>query len=446
MANTLRTLIKIITCIALVICPMPEQKCEAEFNGTFLQSWMSTYWDDERWQEEIGVMKEAGIKYLIIQDVASKSTDGDWTVYYYSDLEVFENADFGATDVIESALRNCEGSGIKVMIGLGLFDNWWTKSGFGDEYSELCDVCSDMIAEIHENYVKKYPDAFYGWYFTPEMSNGPLVKLSSPFIAKGINKVIAAIEKTDASAPLLLSPYFSQFGANPEIESAKIFWTSFLSRVNFRSQDIFCPQDAVGAGWVFEENLPNIWRMYSDAVKASGKDIHLWANCENFTSPSFKSSTSGIFTPFPTENTEYVTATLDRFVRQMEIASHYAENIITFSYNHYYSPVYTDPMFHETYLDYLKNGHVLESEAPTAPTGLEFSTDGDENTVLSWQASSDNFGVAYYRICADGKFVARSEYWQENSVVITEAQSGTVYSIVAYDAAGNPSAAADITF
>ncbi len=36
MANVFRTVIRIITCIALIICPMPsEKKCEAEFNGTF---------------------------------------------------------------------------------------------------------------------------------------------------------------------------------------------------------------------------------------------------------------------------------------------------------------------------------------------------------------------------------------------------------------------------
>ena len=209
MANVFRTVIRIITCIALFICPMPtEKKCEAEFNGTFIQSWMSSYWDDERWQDEIGAMKEAGIKYLIIQDVAHKASDGTWTVYYNSNLDTFTNATFGAADVVESALRNCEGSGIKVMIGLGLYDEWWTKSGFGKDYSELCNVSADMIEEIYNKYVSKYPDAFYGWYFTPEMSNGPLVKLSSPFIAKGVNVIIDAIERTDADAPLLLSPAF----------------------------------------------------------------------------------------------------------------------------------------------------------------------------------------------------------------------------------------------
>ena len=186
--------------------------------------------------------------------------------------------------------------------------------------------------------------------------------------------------------------------------------------------------------------------MYSDAVKLSGKNIRLWANVENFTSAVAKSNTTGITTPLVTENTQDVTATLDRLVKQMDIASRYAENIITFSYNHYYSPVYVDPMFHNTYVDYLKHGHVLESEAPTAPTDLGFSVDGDGNTVLSWQASTDNFGVAYYRICADGKFLTRCEYNEDTAAVIENAQSGTVYTITAYDAAGNASQAAEIVY
>ncbi len=445
MATVLRSILRIITCIALIICPLPERRCEPKFNGTFLQSWMSSSWDDARWQDEIDVMEESGIEYLIIQDVANKSSDGDWSIYYDSELDVFRDASRSA-DVIDAALRNCEGSDVKVMIGMGLFDNWWSKSGFGDEYSELCSVCADMIEEIHAKYISKYPSSFYGWYFTPEMSNGPLVKLSSCNIAKGINTVIDAIERTDADAPLLLSPYFSQFGANPGIESAKLFWASFLKQVNFRSQDIFCPQDAVGAGWVLEENLINVWRMYSDAVRLSGKDIHLWANCENFTSARIKSLTSGLITPFPTENTEDVTATLDRFVRQMDIASRYAENIITFSYNHYYSPAYVDPMFHETYLDYVRNGYVLESEAPTAPNGLSLSADGGGNVTLSWQASSDNFGVAYYRICADGEFAARCEYWQDTSLELDNPEQGVKYTVTAFDAAGNASAAAEIVY
>ena len=45
----------------------PERRCNPEFNGTFIQSWMSGSWDDERWQTEIENMQNAGIEYLIVE-------------------------------------------------------------------------------------------------------------------------------------------------------------------------------------------------------------------------------------------------------------------------------------------------------------------------------------------------------------------------------------------
>ena len=443
MASVVKFVFEIITCVSLILFPLPERKCEPKFNGTFIQSWMSSSWDDERWQEEFAVMEEAGIEYLIIQDIASKSTDGNWSLYYDSDLPALAQATESENDVIEKALKNSIGYDIKIFIGLGLFDNWWTSAGFGNEYSDFCDVCVQMIKEIHQKYSNIAPDAFYGWYFTPEINNGPLMKLSSPSLAKGVNKIIAAIEETDADHPLLLSPFYTQFGAVPSIQGAKLMWASFIKSVNFRNHDILCPQDAVGAGWTLEENLINVWRMYSQAVKLSGKDIRIWANCENFTSYNAKSLQSGLLTPYATENTQSVTATLDRFVWQMDIASRYTENIITFSYNHYYSPEYVNSMFHDTYLDYIANGYTLESEAPTAPQDFKAEIT-DSSVILTWSESTDNFGVAYYRICKNGKFLGRVEYFETAEFADSEIKANAVYTITAYDAAGNASETAEI--
>ena len=44
------------------------------------------------------------------------------------------------------------------------------------------------------------------------------------------------------------------------------------------------------------------------------------------------------------------------------------------------------------------------------------------------------------------KFLARCEYNEDTVTVIKNAQSGTVYGITAYDAAGNASQTAEITY
>ena len=416
----------------------PERSCNPEFNGTFLQSWMSGSWDDERWQTEIENMQNAGIEYLILQDVANKGSEalgGSWNVYYDSELPAFGNAVYGG-NVIEKALRNCEGSGIKVFVGLAMFDDFWEETSLSPQYKEVCGIMADMVKEIYGKYGSY--ECFYGWYFTPEISNSLIRQIYIKGIADGINLVIDSINETDGSKPLLMSPFMSEYlSAGPVLSLTT--YVRLINSINFRDGDIFAPQDAVGAKWVSEKNLERNWKLYRAAVDSCEADLQLWANCENFSTVVAPSVLEGILNPPATENTVYVTETLDRFVRQMDIASGYCENIITFSYNHYFSPDYVNPAFIETYYDYLANGYMLETEAPSAPQNITV-TATDEGTLITWDAAEDNIGIAYYRIEKDGRFLARVDLvygWEELSCLDTGAAGE--YVITAYDCAGNKS-------
>ena len=443
-------IIKIISAVmAFLMAMLPlgdtnqtEKKCNAEFNGTFLQSWMSSSWDDERWQTEIDNMLDAGIEYLILQDVANKSTEasgGTWTVYYDSQLDCFTDAAFGG-DVIEAALRNCEGSGIKVFVGLAMFDDFWLQGAITSQYNEMCTVAAEMTKEIYGRYYENYSDTFYGWYFTPEINNVITCQVNIKGQAEGLNKIIESIDTLNSDMPLLLSPFYAQYlAAGPVLTLSNL--VRFFDYTNFRDGDIFAVQDAVGAKWVREDDLEMTWKMYSEAVRSCDADVKLWANCENFSLAFADTALDGIFTRPATENTVSVTETLDRFVWQMDIASKYAENIITFSYNHYYSPDYVNPGFIETYYDYLENGYTLESEAPAAPGNFSIA-ETDEGTLLTWDAAEDNIGIAYYRIEKDGKFLARIDMvygWEE--LAFTDAGLTGEYTITAFDCAGNASEA-----
>ncbi len=418
----------------------PEQKCDPKFNGTFLQSWMSSSWSDERWQDEIKNMKDAGIEYLILQDVANKSADDSWSVYYDSALSCFENAT-EYTDVIDAALRNCKGSGIKVFIGLAMFDDFWTEGAITGQYKEMCIVASDMVNEIYNNYFNEYSDCFYGWYFTPEFNNVLTCQININGLCDGLNLIIDQINKTNKSLPILMSPFYAEYLATgPFVTLTNL--VRVFNRINFRDGDIFAPQDAVGALWTSEDNLEKVWKMYSAAVETCDADIKLWANCENFSLGFADTLLDGILTRPATENTSSITSTLDRFVRQMDIASKYAENIITFSYNHYFSPSYVNSVFIETYLDYVDNGFILENEAPSEVKNF-IKSPAENGVTLSWDSAEDNFGIAYYRIEKNGKFMTRIELCFDADIetVYTDV-NGTLndeYSIVAFDAAGNAS-------
>lgn len=450
MFSLLQKLISALIVFVISVMPFsqtPERKCNPEFNGTFLQSWLSCTWSDEQWQSEIENMQNAGIEYLIIQDVANKaykSSGGGWTVYYDSSLDVFENAQ-RCPDVIEAALRNCKGTDIKVFIGLAMFDDFWTEGAITGQYAEMCAVAADMSEEIYKKYYESCSENFYGWYFTPEFNNVLTCQVNIGGMADGLNEIIDRLNSLDSSMPLLLSPFYAEYlSAGPVLTLTNL--VRLFDKVNFRDGDIFAPQDAVGALWTSEENLERNWKMYAEAVKTADADVRLWANCENFTLAFADTAFDGIFTRPATENTQSVTSTLDRFVRQMEIASRYSENIITFSYNHYFSPQAVDSAFINTYLDYVENGYVLENEMPCAVPGFT-KIAGDSGVELSWENSTDNFGIAYYRIEKNGEFLARIEMCFDEAELAYIDLNGTVtdsYTIVAYDAAGNSSASVTI--
>nr|WP_281360154.1 glycoside hydrolase family 6 protein [Isoptericola halotolerans] len=81
-----------------------------------------------------------------------------------------------------------------------------------------------------------------------------------------------------------------------------------------------------------------------------------------------------------------------------------------------------------------------DTEAPTVPTGLTAGAVTQSSVALSWSASSDDTGVAGYRVHRDGDLVADVT---ATSVTDTGLTAGTTYSytVTAYDAAGNSSAA-----
>ena len=408
----------------------PPQRCEAKFNGTFLQSWLCLWWSDEDWQEEIRYMKEAGIEYLILQDVASFS-GGSAEVNYPSGLECFAGCE-PVCDVVDAALRNCQNSGLKVFVGLADYADWWVWGGIRPAYQTVCETMAQMMTELYDNYHESYRDTFYGWYFTPEFNNVLTHQVSWSRIIRDFNTVIDRANELDPSLPMLVSPYFTEYLSVPSVLATYPMWKTFFQKAHLRDGDIFAPQDAVGAQWTPLDRLEDVWKMYAAAVKTCPGKVALWANCENMT----VARKALPFMPPATLEQTNQTATLDRFVRQMEIASHYAENIITFSYNHFYSPHTVHPTYHDTYLDYLQNGR-LETEPPAAPGDLTVS-DG----VLTWSASTDNIGIAYYIVYQNGKAVARVEADEDLQINV---KSGKTYTVVALDGAGNRSESATVT-
>lgn len=436
--------------LALVAVAVPAsftvaaaQRCEKKANGTFIQSWLCQNWSDAKWETELDYMDQAGMTYLIYADVAYRDS-GTWTTKYPSQISGLAGTNNGL-DVIENVLRNCARHNIKVFIGMGNYSEFEVNGGIGSTFTSFCNISAQIVAEIYNLYHSRYPDTFYGWYFVPEFNNNYLNM--TPYVSKfasGMNVVINELNQLDPAMPLLLSPYFMKYYTTASVSSTKTFWTNMLTRINFRAGDILAPQDAVGAGWIEMSDLDSVTKMYRQAVDAANKGVILWSNCESF----IQNHDSSLLGPPETENTTFVTSPLNRYVQQMTIVSQYVDNIIMFSYNHYYSPNQNDPVFNNTYLDYLANG-ALETQCPTAPTRISTALQSDGSLKIGWGGASDNIGIAAYRVLKNGSFMVRNDVsYGSGFTVCTDADfstSGqTTYEIQAIDGAGNASGYAAI--
>ncbi len=79
--------------------------------------------------------------------------------------------------------------------------------------------------------------------------------------------------------------------------------------------------------------------------------------------------------------------------------------------------------------------------APSTPTGLAASATGTNAARLTWSASTDNVGVAGYRVSRDGGAPTTVGTTQFNDSGLTPGAT-YLYSVVAFDANGNTSGAA----
>ncbi|MGB2791553.1 MAG: fibronectin type III domain-containing protein, partial [Candidatus Moraniibacteriota bacterium] len=80
-----------------------------------------------------------------------------------------------------------------------------------------------------------------------------------------------------------------------------------------------------------------------------------------------------------------------------------------------------------------------DTSAPSVPTGLSGTATSMTTVDLSWTASTDNVGVAGYRVFRDGVQVGTTSAVSYSDTGLTKSTAYS-YSVLAYDAAGNPSA------
>ncbi|MFF2889522.1 DUF4434 domain-containing protein [Paenibacillus sp. NPDC057967] len=395
-----------------VLEEVPAPANVLKLNGSFLQPELGDQWSNTQWEDEFQYMKDVGMDHLILQ--WSANTEFGTAVYPTTVSGLTQET---SQDVVAKALQMGEEYGLDIYIGLQLNHEWFANYTNNVAWlDEEAGIAGELIEDLWNQY-SSY-DSFKGWYLSFEVDNWNLPDATSwQRMADFYNDVTTVAHTVSPGLPIMISPFYNVSGGlNPS--GWQTMWNYILSLTDI---DILALQDGIGAGHAATSDLASWFAATKNAITASSPGTALWADTETFNMD---------FRPMD------MRLMLDNMLAVEPYVSHYT----SFSFNHYMSPQTVNPLYYETYADYVATG-IMDSSAPTIPSGLT-ATAADSMTVnLNWSSSTDNTGVVGYQIYRNGELVHAS-YIAAVNFVDKQLTPGTsyTYAVRAFDAAGNLSA------
>ncbi|MBO5828340.1 MAG: DUF4434 domain-containing protein [Paludibacteraceae bacterium] len=409
--------------------------CFANIDGTFIQTWLYSYWTDERWEAEISSMKEIGIQEIIMADIASRSNSNEpWSCSYPSQLS---NTSLSA-DETTKILKQAKKGGVKVYLGLGCDSRWWNWNLCNDndyqEFAEAMTMSCKFARELYSTYKTEFSNTFSGFYSVYEIWNH--IEWNNPHrrsiyaqrMAEQFNRLIDTLNAIDPSMPLLFSPFATQADWCANIENTQAFYEEFFQKCHFREIDEMLPMDNIGGGGQTLATVNPWCAMYANVVANNNGIPQCNANIESFVQPADSLLYDTNTTPLFGVN-YWGSAPIGRFVQQLEIAKNYANKIYTFAYAHYQSPLNNIPGIHKNLAQYLHTGEI-DSIYPTLPQKVKYEMFDIENNSsskhivlkLTWSDDFyDEMGILRVNLYKEGECVAfRTSTRSENGNIAHE--------------------------
>ena len=409
--------------------------CFANIDGTFIQTWLNSYWTDERWEAEISSMKEIGIQEIIMADIASRSNSNEpWSCSYPSQLS---NTSLSA-DETTKILKQAKKGGVKVYLGLGCDSRWWNWNLCNDndyqEFAEAMTMSCKFARELYSTYKTEFSNTFSGFYRVYdiwhhiEWNNPHRRSIYAQRMAEQFNRLIDTLNAIDPSMPLLFSPFATQADWCANIENTQAFYEEFFQKCHFREIDEMLPMDNIGGGGQTLATVNPWCAMYANVVANNNGIPQCNANIESFVQPADSLLYDTNTTPLFGVN-YWGSAPIGRFVQQLEIAKNYANKIYTFAYAHYQSPLNNIPGIHKNLAQYLHTGEI-DSIYPTLPQKVKYEMFDIENNSsskhivlkLTWSDDFyDEMGILRVNLYKEGECVAfRTSTRSENGNIAHE--------------------------
>jgi hypothetical protein len=403
--------------IVLFCLPAIAQDCSGPtLRGSFLQPTLGDAFTLKQWSNEFGYMRTAELDQMVIQWTADSK---EKTTIYPSGLAGYtQNTKH---DVVKRALDAADASGAQVYLGLQINDDWWTKYLTDKPWLKNEARVANVLAD---DLWKRYGQhgSLTGWYLGFEVDNVESTSAEWDNLVAFYRTVGNHLHQLTPGKPIVISPFFNtKAGLSPS--QWQTMWEYVLKRSPI---DVLALQDGMGAGHTTRAQLPEWFSAVQNAIQNSRPRTEFWADTETFISG---------FEPRPIRS----------IVDDMCAVEPYVSSYLSFSFNHYMSPQQVNPLYYQTYLDYLATGKV-EHVRPTTPTDLTSVALDSQTIRLTWTASTDNVGVVGYNIRRDGRHVA-SQRDGTTTFLDGQLEPGTTYTyqVKAFDAAGNESALSDPT-
>lgn len=401
--------------------------------GSFMQPGTFAGYDLARMKKHLGYLREVGIDLLILQWSFVTAGDKVTDVYYEDGFHASEKStscNARGNSLVETVLQAAEELDMKVFIGLNNNDEWWGK--FVNDKAWLTDQITLGVKgarQIYDTYKERYPNALYGWYFVFEFYNCRMNDSQIDNAAYLLNGYLDRLTGIDPSMPMMLSPFLSANNSS-DVQAGEM-WERIFAKTDFREGDIFCCQDSVGAGYITLEQLDGYYRALKNAVDKE-RGLRFWANNEDFT------------------QADWTSAPLRRFVRQMEIASKYVEEHVTFAYSHYQNPDVGKTGNHLAYKTYFETGKIPPCTLPAPALDCTVKDDGsvivkgsfanEGNTA--WRVHITKNGEPFRTVDLSGKYGSKTMEFSFSDAALKDGGSA-VYEVYVEDYYGNfsPSAA-----
>lgn len=395
------------------ITPVPagDQGDHPVFKGTFLQPDLADSWTDAEWDNEFHYMSNVGVNQLFLQWVADSK---GFTAVYDTDVAGFTQNT--SKDLVGKALEKAEKYHSEIYIGLVLNEDWFIKYANDQAWLDNeADIVKSFVDEIWERYGEH--EAFTGWYLSFEVDNWNLpTETEWNRLATYYLEVIDHIKSYSPDKPVVISPFFNPNGGLDSNEW-KDMWTYILNIVPI---DIIALQDGVGAGHATVSTLPEWFEATRDAIDIAQTHTQLWSDTETFT-------------------LDFEPMDIAKIVKHMKAVQPYVSHYISFSFNHYLSPQQVDPLYFETYENYVATGDV-DDVSPSVPQSMDAEVQSSSAIKLMWTSSTDNVGVTGYHIYRDNNKI-QTLYGAETTFtdILLDSETSYSYSVQAFDAAGNTS-------